>query len=260
MARRAGAAPERIGPCAAPARKDDRRDPPHDTAVPRRSRRQFPAPEVPARRAGEEGPRRDHGRPSCAPSRTARSARSSGCRRTSACNRSPTASSAATYFHIDFLQQLGGVKCEDVVTIRRPDGTEELAPPVMRVVDRVRHVKDIQLADFEYLREPDGAHAESDDSVADDAAFPRRPRRHQQGALPGSRAVLPGRRRRLRRRAALARRRRLHLRADGRHQPRVPVRSEDAGGGARSAATTRASCRTAMRRSSTASSRRSPPA
>jgi 5-methyltetrahydropteroyltriglutamate--homocysteine methyltransferase len=57
-----------------------------------------------------------------------------------------------TYFHIDFLQQLGGVKCEDVVTIRRPDGTEELTPPVMRVVDRVRHVKDIQLADFRYLR------------------------------------------------------------------------------------------------------------
>jgi len=57
-----------------------------------------------------------------------------------------------TYFHIDFLQQLGGVRCEDVVTIRRSDGTEELAPPVMRVVDRVRHVQDIQLADFQYLR------------------------------------------------------------------------------------------------------------
>ncbi|HEX6704943.1 MAG TPA: 5-methyltetrahydropteroyltriglutamate--homocysteine S-methyltransferase [Albitalea sp.] len=57
-----------------------------------------------------------------------------------------------TYFHIDFLQQLGGVQTEEPVTIRKPDGSEELAPPVMRVVDRVRHVKDIQRADFEYLK------------------------------------------------------------------------------------------------------------
>jgi 5-methyltetrahydropteroyltriglutamate--homocysteine methyltransferase len=57
-----------------------------------------------------------------------------------------------TYFHIDFLEQLGGVKTDLPVTIRRPDGTEELAPPVMRVVDKVRHVKDIQRADFEYLK------------------------------------------------------------------------------------------------------------
>ena len=40
-----------------------------------------------------------------------------------------------------------------------------------------------------------------------------------------------------RRRAALARRRRLPLRADRRHQPRLPVRREDARGRARSAAT-----------------------
>ena len=57
-----------------------------------------------------------------------------------------------TYFHIDFLEQLGGVKTDIPVTIRKPDGSEELAPPVMRVVDKVRHVKDIQRADFEYLK------------------------------------------------------------------------------------------------------------
>jgi 5-methyltetrahydropteroyltriglutamate--homocysteine methyltransferase len=57
-----------------------------------------------------------------------------------------------TYFHIDFLQQLGGVQTDLPVTIRKPDGTEELAPPVMRVIDKVRHVKDIQRADFEYLK------------------------------------------------------------------------------------------------------------
>jgi 5-methyltetrahydropteroyltriglutamate--homocysteine methyltransferase len=57
-----------------------------------------------------------------------------------------------TYFHIDFLEQLGGVKTDIPVTIVKPDGSEELAPPVMRVIDKVRHVKNIQLADFEYLK------------------------------------------------------------------------------------------------------------
>ena len=57
-----------------------------------------------------------------------------------------------TYFHIDFLEQIGGVKTDIPVMIKRPDGSEELAPPVMRVIDKVRHVKDIQLADFQYLK------------------------------------------------------------------------------------------------------------
>ena len=57
-----------------------------------------------------------------------------------------------TYFHIDFLEQLGGVKTEAPVTIQRPDGTQELSPPIMRVIDKVRHEKDIQRADFEYLQ------------------------------------------------------------------------------------------------------------
>ena len=57
-----------------------------------------------------------------------------------------------TYFHIDFLDQLGGVKTDIPVTVRKPDGTEELAPPVIRVIDKVRHAKNIQLADFQYLK------------------------------------------------------------------------------------------------------------
>ena len=57
-----------------------------------------------------------------------------------------------TYFHIDFLEQLGGVKADIPVTIRRPDGSEELAPPVIRVIDKVRHARNIQLADFQYLK------------------------------------------------------------------------------------------------------------
>src|SRR4051812_29981130 len=56
-----------------------------------------------------------------------------------------------TYFHIDFLEQLAGVKTDIPVTIKKPDGTEELAPPVMRVIGKVEHAKDIQLADFKYL-------------------------------------------------------------------------------------------------------------
>jgi 5-methyltetrahydropteroyltriglutamate--homocysteine methyltransferase len=57
-----------------------------------------------------------------------------------------------TYFHIDFLEQLGGVKTDIPVTVKKPDGTEELAPPVIRVIDKVRHAKQIQLADFKYLK------------------------------------------------------------------------------------------------------------
>ena len=57
-----------------------------------------------------------------------------------------------TYFHIDFLEQIGGVKTDIPVTFIRQDGSQELAPPVMKVIDKVRHVKDIQLADFQYLK------------------------------------------------------------------------------------------------------------
>jgi 5-methyltetrahydropteroyltriglutamate--homocysteine methyltransferase len=64
-----------------------------------------------------------------------------------------------TYFHIDFLEQLGGVKTDIPMTIRRADGTEELAPPVIKVVDKVRHVKNIQRADFEYLKSQIDAYA-----------------------------------------------------------------------------------------------------
>ena len=57
-----------------------------------------------------------------------------------------------TYFHIDFLEQLGGVQTDIPVTIIKPDGSEELAPPVMRVIGKVEHKTDIQRADFEYLK------------------------------------------------------------------------------------------------------------
>jgi 5-methyltetrahydropteroyltriglutamate--homocysteine methyltransferase len=57
-----------------------------------------------------------------------------------------------TYFHIDFLKQLDGVQSDDPKILIKADGSEELAPPVMRVVGKVRHARDIQRADFEFLR------------------------------------------------------------------------------------------------------------
>jgi 5-methyltetrahydropteroyltriglutamate--homocysteine methyltransferase len=57
------------------------------------------------------------------------------------------------YFHIDFLAQLNGVTTEQPKIVKdAADGKEHLSPPVIRVTDKVRHAKDIQLADFEYLK------------------------------------------------------------------------------------------------------------
>ena len=57
-----------------------------------------------------------------------------------------------TYFHVDFLAKIGGVKTDIPVTIQKPDGTLELAPPIMRVVGKVQHTQNIQLADFNFLQ------------------------------------------------------------------------------------------------------------
>jgi 5-methyltetrahydropteroyltriglutamate--homocysteine methyltransferase len=58
-----------------------------------------------------------------------------------------------TYFHLDFLEQLGGVVTEaGHLASQASDGSKTLAPPMIKVVDKVRHVKDIQRADFEYLK------------------------------------------------------------------------------------------------------------
>lgn len=57
-----------------------------------------------------------------------------------------------TYFHIDFLEQLGGVVTEIPLSVQMADGSVKLAPPIIRVADKVTHQKDIQLADFQYLK------------------------------------------------------------------------------------------------------------
>lgn len=57
-----------------------------------------------------------------------------------------------TYFHIDFLEQLGGVQTEIPLSVQQADGSVKLAPPIIRVVNKVKHRKDIQLADYQYLQ------------------------------------------------------------------------------------------------------------
>ena len=59
-----------------------------------------------------------------------------------------------TYFHIDFLEQLSGVETKGgiAVSFHTAQGNVEFAPPVMKVTGPVRHVKPIQVADFEFLK------------------------------------------------------------------------------------------------------------
>jgi 5-methyltetrahydropteroyltriglutamate--homocysteine methyltransferase len=59
-----------------------------------------------------------------------------------------------TYFHIDFLTQLDGVVEQGGLPVKfqKADGEVDFAPPVMKVVDKVRHRQPIQRRDFEFLR------------------------------------------------------------------------------------------------------------
>jgi 5-methyltetrahydropteroyltriglutamate--homocysteine methyltransferase len=55
------------------------------------------------------------------------------------------------FFHLDFLEQLGGVKVGDATLQIGSDGVEHLVPPAIHVVGKVTHTKQIQLADYNYL-------------------------------------------------------------------------------------------------------------
>ena len=57
-----------------------------------------------------------------------------------------------TYFHIDFLEQLGGVATDIPVSVLNPDGTQEPAPPAIRVVGKITHDQCIQGDDYDYLQ------------------------------------------------------------------------------------------------------------
>jgi 5-methyltetrahydropteroyltriglutamate--homocysteine methyltransferase len=59
-----------------------------------------------------------------------------------------------TYFHIDFLEQLGGVETRGGIAAKfhGAAGDVSFAPPVMHVTGKLRHERPIQTADFEFLK------------------------------------------------------------------------------------------------------------
>ncbi len=59
-----------------------------------------------------------------------------------------------TYFHIDFLEQLEGVSVSGGIAVkfRSKKGEVNFAPPRLAVSGKLRHVKDIQKRDFEFLQ------------------------------------------------------------------------------------------------------------
>ncbi|MGC2517504.1 MAG: 5-methyltetrahydropteroyltriglutamate--homocysteine S-methyltransferase [Burkholderiales bacterium] len=60
-----------------------------------------------------------------------------------------------TYFHVDFLEQLEGVKVEGGIAVHFHTATGkdvDFAPPVLKVSGKLRHVRPIQLADFNFLK------------------------------------------------------------------------------------------------------------
>ena len=56
-------------------------------------------------------------------------------------------------FHIDFLDQLQGVETSQPKTIRKPDGREELVPPLIRVSGKVRHHRNIEVDNYRFVQD-----------------------------------------------------------------------------------------------------------
>lgn len=59
-----------------------------------------------------------------------------------------------TFFHIDFLERLQGVTVSGGINVqfKGKQGTVDFAPPRLSVTGKLRHVEDIQKADFEFLK------------------------------------------------------------------------------------------------------------
>jgi 5-methyltetrahydropteroyltriglutamate--homocysteine methyltransferase len=57
-----------------------------------------------------------------------------------------------TYFHIDFLDQLGGVETANPMQVQQADGSLKLAPPVIKVTGKVRHDRPIELDNYRFLQ------------------------------------------------------------------------------------------------------------
>jgi 5-methyltetrahydropteroyltriglutamate--homocysteine methyltransferase len=58
------------------------------------------------------------------------------------------------YFHVDFLQKLEGVSISGGLATKfhRKDGDVDVAPPRLSVTGKLRHVQDIQVEDFAFLK------------------------------------------------------------------------------------------------------------
>lgn len=59
-----------------------------------------------------------------------------------------------TYFHVDFLEKLAGVSVSGGINVsfHTKKGTVDFAPPRLSVSGKLKHVQDIQKADFNYLK------------------------------------------------------------------------------------------------------------
>jgi 5-methyltetrahydropteroyltriglutamate--homocysteine methyltransferase len=59
-----------------------------------------------------------------------------------------------TYFHVDFLEKLGGVTTSGGIKVKfhSKDGEVNFAPPRLAVTGKLAHKEDIQKADFEFLK------------------------------------------------------------------------------------------------------------
>ena len=201
------------------------------TAVSRRSRRQLPAPEGAARRARAAQARARSTRVGAARGRGRGDPRHrpvpGG---PGAARASPTANSAApTSTSTSWSSSTASrPRAASRSASTAPTGNVDFAPPVMHVTGE----GPARQADpARRLRVPEvghRAHAEGDDPVADDAALPRRPRRDQPRGLSGPGGVLRRRRAGYRDEIARPGGRGLHVPAARRHQPRLPVRREDA--------------------------------
>jgi 5-methyltetrahydropteroyltriglutamate--homocysteine methyltransferase len=63
-----------------------------------------------------------------------------------------------TFFHVDFLERLAGVTTSGGIEVqfKGKKGTVDFAPPRLSVTSKLRHIEDIQKADFEYLKSTTG--------------------------------------------------------------------------------------------------------
>lgn len=59
-----------------------------------------------------------------------------------------------TFFHVDFLERLQGVTVSGGINVqfKGKQGTVDFAPPRLTVTGKLKHVEDIQKADFEFLK------------------------------------------------------------------------------------------------------------